>query len=396
MAQSVLVLALPILTRLYSPEDFSLLAVYASSLGLVAVVACLRYNIAIPIPQDDSDGMALLVISLLSALTISVLVAIPVLLAPQAITTALGQPRLEQYIWMLPVGIFFAASYDALQYWASRIKRFSLITHTRMTRACGGTGAQLGIGYADPSPFGLICGYLVLSGLGIVGLLSSLIRNDLAILRTLSPKKISEQARKNYRYPAYSVPEALLNTASVELPTILIAALAAGPEAGFLMLAIRVMGMPMALLGSSVAQVYLTEARIKQNEGTLTDFTRSTMWTLFKIGAPVLLTAGATAPFAFPIIFGSEWEQAGRLVAWMTPCFILQFVASPVSMVLHVLGHQLVATFLQAGGLVIRVGAVLAASYYWPNHVSEIYALSGALFYALYVFLLLRMIAPKS
>lgn len=395
-AQGLTVLALPLLTRLYTPGDFSLLAVYASILGIISVVACLRYNIAVPIPQEDADGMALLATSLLSAMTISLLIAVLVLLIPQAITAALGQPRLEPYLWMLPVGIFFAASYDALQYWASRMKKFSVITYTRMTRAVGGTGTQLGIGFASPSPFGLIFGHMVYSGLGIVGLLANLIRNDRSVLRTLSPQRMSEQARRHYRFPAYSVPEALLNTASVELPIILIAALAAGPEAGFLMLAMRVMGMPMALIGSSVAQVYLAEARTKQKDGTLADFTRSTMSTLFRTGAPILLAAGVISPIAFPIVFGNEWERAGWLVAWMTPWFILQFVASPVSMVLHVLGKQLVATILQASGIIIRVGAVLTASTYWPSHVSEVYALSGALFYAAYIATLLSAIDLKS
>lgn len=396
IAQAVMILALPALTRLYSPEDFSLLAVYASILGIVSVVACLRYNIAVPIPQDDADGMSLLVISLVSALTVSAITGIIVLIVPEKLTELLDQPLLEPYLWMLPIGIFFAASYDALQYWTSRMKRFPVITYTRMTRAVGGVGTQLGAGFAAPSPFGLLVGHMIYSGLGIVGLIANLGRNDRPVVRLVSIKRMFEQARLNYRFPVYSVPEALLNTASAELPIILIAALAVGPEAGFLMLAMRVMGMPMALIGSSVAQVYLAEARTKQRDGTLTRFTRSTMWTLFKTGAPVLLAAGVVAPIAFPILFGSEWERAGWLVAWMTPWFILQFIASPVSMVLHILGKQFVATVLQASGLVIRIGAVLFFAKYNAGYVSEAYALSGAFFYAIYVFVLLSVSGSKA
>lgn len=388
-----MILALPVLTRLYSPDDFNLLAVYASALGIISVVTCLRYNIAIPIPEDDADGMALLAASLISASVISALIAVPVLLAPQRIAAVLGQPRLDSYLWMLPVGVFFAASYDALQYWISRTKRFAVITYTRMNRAIGGTATQLGIGYASPSPFGLLFGHMVYSGLGIVGLLANLFRHDRALLRTLSPASISVQAKRNYRYPLYSVPEALLNTASAELPIILIAATAIGPEAGFLLLAMRLMGMPMALIGSSVSQVFLAEARSRQSKGDLAEFTRTTMLTLLKTGTPILLAAGLLAPFAFPIIFGSEWARAGWLVAWMTPWFIMQFVASPVSMILHVLGKQHVATGLQASGLVIRVGAVLGASLWLPDFVSEAYAISGAVFYAIYLSVLFRRTA---
>jgi len=52
-AQILLVLAAPLLTRLYTPEDFGLLAVYASLLALIGVISSLRYELAIPLPEDD-------------------------------------------------------------------------------------------------------------------------------------------------------------------------------------------------------------------------------------------------------------------------------------------------------------------------------------------------------
>lgn len=60
-AQLLAVLAAPLLTRLYTPEDFGLLAVYASLLGLIAVIASLRYELAIPLPTDDTEAAAVAV-----------------------------------------------------------------------------------------------------------------------------------------------------------------------------------------------------------------------------------------------------------------------------------------------------------------------------------------------
>ncbi len=54
-AQVLMVLVLPLLTRLYTPDDFSVLAVYASILGIVTIAACLRMEIAIPLPQHEED-----------------------------------------------------------------------------------------------------------------------------------------------------------------------------------------------------------------------------------------------------------------------------------------------------------------------------------------------------
>lgn len=384
-AQASMVAALPVLTRLYSPDDFSLLGVYVAIIGIVTVVSCLRYDIAIPLPELDADGMALLAVSLLAACVVSLVLALPVIVAPEGSALLIGQPQLEPYLWMVPAGVFIASVYNPLQYWASRKKRFALVTQTRMTRAVGGIGTQLGMGAVNPSPFGLIFGHMIYGGLGIVGLSRNLLRDDRNALGALGWKRLLDQALTYRRFPLYSVPEALFNTGGAQLPLIIIASMVAGPEAGFLFLAMRVMGLPVALIGSSIAQVFLAEAPAKRANGTLGAFTRQTMWMLFRNGAPVIIVIGVISPLIFPLVFGSEWERAGWLVTWMMPWFLLQFVASPVSMVMHVMGQQALATALQAVGLVIRVGGVLIAGALVPENASEIFALSGAVYYGAYI-----------
>jgi O-antigen/teichoic acid export membrane protein len=391
-AQGLAVLSLPLLTRLYSPDDFSLLAVYSAVIGIVTVVSCLRYNIAIPLPEEDADAMALLVLALGVGIGVSLLLALPVLFAPEATAALLGQPELEPYLWMIPLGVLFASTYNALQYWATRKKRFVLVTQTRVTRAIGGIGAQAGIGAVQASPFGLLFGHMLYSGLGVFGLLRDLLKRDRPALGGITGPRVLEQSRLYARFPVWSVPESLFNTAGVQLPLIMIAAMVAGPEAGFLFLAMRVTGLPMGLVGSSVSQVFLAEAPAKLRDGTLAAFTRRTMWALFKTGAPPLIAVGVLSPAVFPLVFGEDWARAGWLVAWMTPWFVLQFVASPVSMVMHVLGRQGLAMTLQAAGLVLRVGAVLIGSNLAVDLVSEIYAMSGAVFYVLYCGVLFKLI----
>ncbi|MDP3971951.1 MAG: hypothetical protein Q8P61_03455, partial [Candidatus Nanopelagicales bacterium] len=98
-------------------------------------------------------------------------------------------------------------------------------------------------------------------------------------------------------------------------------------------------------------------------------------------GAPPLMVAAVACPLLFPLIFGAEWARAGVIVAWLTPMFILQFVASPVSMVLHVVGKLVTAMCLQIFGGVLRVGAVVAAAQLTPGWITETFAISGAAFY---------------
>ena len=74
--QLSLLLATPILTRLYSPETFGLAASFISIVGLLSVVAGLRFEQAIPIPDSDEEARSLAQLSIalvaVTALVISV------------------------------------------------------------------------------------------------------------------------------------------------------------------------------------------------------------------------------------------------------------------------------------------------------------------------------------
>lgn len=71
LAQLVALLVLPFLTRLYTPEDFTILATYTSVLALLTVIACLRFEIAIPMPKEQEGAINLLALSIISVVGIT-------------------------------------------------------------------------------------------------------------------------------------------------------------------------------------------------------------------------------------------------------------------------------------------------------------------------------------
>lgn len=390
-SQLIAILALPILTRLYSPDDFGVLAVYISLVALIASVACLRFEIAIPIAKKDDDAFILLAISLFSVIVVSLLTIVGMILFADQINEA-TQSKLSGYIWLIPLGIFFSGLYAALQYWAVRHKAFSLIAKTRMTQALSGSGTQIGLGYIGITPLGLVFGQLLNVGAGIFGLCRYLAKNHLELLKQINLKNIQKVFREYDRFPKYSTWEAFANSGAIQIPVILIAYFAISAEAGFLMLAMRLLAAPMGLIGGAVGQVYLAEASEKHHQGKLQEFTHKTIWTLLKVGAPPLLFAGLFSPLLIPLIFGAEWKRTGILIAWMVPWFLMQFVTSPVSMALHITSNQKIAMALQFFGLFLRVGGVLIVGLYFTKYIAEIYAITGFIFYIFYMITVLTVL----
>lgn len=380
-AQALTVLALPLLTRLYTPEDFSLLAVYVAMLTMVSVIACLRLEIAIPIPEDDTEAANLLALGFIFASLSALIAAAVVVFFGTAFFQAVGQPQMQRFGWLLPLGIWLAGSYAAFQFWSTRKKRFPAIAMTRMTQAGSGLAAQLGLGLVGVGAVGLMLGHALMAGAGIINLAWRSLRMDRSILRTISLHRMAEALGKYRKFPQYSTFESLANVAAIQLPVILIAALAVGPEAGFVLLAMRAMGIPVTLIGGATGQVYLSHAREEMNKGRLPEFTTEVLSSLARIGIAPLVFIAVIAPPAFAVVFGEEWRRAGELVMWMTPWFVFKLLSSPVSMVMHVRMMQRTMLVLMVAGLLVRISMTFGASVLNPVYIAEGYALSGAVFY---------------
>lgn len=391
-AQGIAILALPILTRLYTPEEFSLFAIYTSLLLILSVASCLRFEIAIPIPENNNEAIHLVLLALLSNLIISLLIGLIIWIFHLDIIFILRQPDFVGLIWLVPIGIFFSGSYNSLQYWTTRKKNFPLIAKTRMVQSISGVSIQIIMGLMGFSVLGLIVGQIVKVSSGIKSLALGFYKEAYNPIRSLNLKVLKQVFKKNNKFPKYSALEALANSAAIQLPIILIAALALDAEAGYLILAMQIMAIPLGFIGGAVAQVYLAHASEKYNQGELTQYTYKCMFQLIKIGVIPLFVICLLAPSIVPLIFGEAWQRTGEMMLWMLPWFVMQFLVSPISMSLHITGNQKVALLLQIFGLGIRVGGMYLFSIFINNFMFEYYALSGFIFYSLYLLIIFLIV----
>lgn len=396
IAHVITAISLPVLTRLYTPADFSVLAMFASTLAIISVASCLRFDVAIAIPAQDGEAANLLVLAIACAAIVSMLVAAAGLSVPNSVLHSFHQSALIPWLPLLPLGVLLAGAYSALQMWFVRKKAFTSIASSRVLQSAAASSVQVGMGWLHWAPGGLLLGQLLNTGAGVTSLAYRFARHEREALAGVSWAGMRSAWAAYDRFPKYSTLEALANSASIQLPIILIAALAPGAEAGFLVLAMAALQAPMGLIGTAVSQVYLSRGPDEERGGRLGTFTTKLFGGLVRTGVGPLLLTGFVAPSAFAFVFGAEWRRAGELVAWMTPWFVMQFLASPVSMALHITGHQQAAFVLQIFGLVFRTAAVVLASLVAIGFVSEAYALSGFVFYAIYLATVLRVAKAKA
>ena len=64
LAQLIPVLVSPILTRIYSPQDFGLFALFITISAILNVLSTLRYDNVLILPRDNIDGRRVLILSI--------------------------------------------------------------------------------------------------------------------------------------------------------------------------------------------------------------------------------------------------------------------------------------------------------------------------------------------
>jgi len=395
-ANLITALSLPVVTRLYTPVEMSVLAVFASLLQTLYASICLRFDVALSMPENDEDAINLLALGAFFAVVLSGVIALILLALPASAYDSFGHPELAELIWFLPPSLALAGIYSLMQLWYVRRKGFGPIARSRMVQAGSGAATQIALGLLRTGPFGLLLGYAINFSAGSILLGTRFLRGESALLRKVSARKMRMLFREYSRFPTYSAPEALAHAAAWQLPIVLIAAMAIGPEAGYLTLAMFVVQAPMSLLGNALSQVYLSEAPTRHRDGALGPFTVQVVGGLMRIGVGPLIALAIVSPFAFAFVFGSEWSRAGMLVVWLTPWFIAQLLTAPVSMALQVTNRQRTAFIVQFVGLALRLGLVVAVGTLSPRFISEAYAISGAIFYFGYLALLLHAVGARA
>lgn len=365
-AQALLILVAPILTRLYSPGDFGVYSLYTSILGILAVVACWRYELAIVLPEKDEDSSNLLALSILICFFMAIITLIMVVLFRFPVANLLGAPELSLWLWFMPLSVLTVGFFQAFNYWSTRRKQFKRLAVRQITQNTVTAATQIGIGalYPVASVGGLIGGSIIGQLVATGRLAWQIIRDDGKIIIDAIRKEQLRCMLDRYKeFPLYSSWAILLNTVSAMLPALLLGYFFTPITVGFYALGQRVLSMPMTLIGSSLAQVFYPEASEKSRLGSLDQITLKLFKQLVSLGLVPIVLLTIVAPDLFGIVFGSQWVIAGEYVRWLSLWIFFQFISAPISTVYIVLEKQKEFLFFNLLLILTRITALIIGGF---------------------------------
>lgn len=334
IAQLIGIISMPIITRLYTPSDLGILAVYSSILAIVGIGATLRYEFACALPKKDEDAANLFGLCLILLFITTAGFALIIHFGGELLIEYFDLVSIEQYLWLLIAGFFGIGLYAILNYWAIRQRDYKRITYTKINQGTGGAVCKILLGILSFGPMGLILGHILSQIAGIGTLASAMWRKDRENLKIVSLRGMKDVAEKYKSFPVFNLPASIVNATSLQLPPLMLLALYDSQIVGFYALAHMLIVLPGSVISTSMGQAYLGEASKMVREGSLelrSMYLRTlrhlSMIAVLLIGIPALC-----APFVVPIAFGEAWAEAGWYCWPLALMVMAGFVVGPTTM----------------------------------------------------------------
>lgn len=372
-AQALPLLLGPWITRLYSPAEYGVYQLFAVVAANLAVVACARYEFALPMARDDAEALAL------RALCLRLLGASTALCAVGGGAWALASGALWP-LW-LPVAVAVLGAVSLGTLLATRAERFRGLAWARLLQFGGGAVLQVVAGLVQAGVAGLI----IAPTLAALAALKALGAPGLPRTPAVSAGHAAEDgtdwrgAARRYRdYPLLNTPHAFLGALQDTLAVALVTAQLGPAAAGAWGLALRYLKAPATLVGGAVSQALYP--RLAQAGRTIAGrhLVRRAMGLLALLATPLVIGLWWGAPPLFAWAFGPEWREAGELAGALAVYVGGHFVASPLGVVTLAWDAQAWALKLALVGQALFIGA-LAGGLAWGGLQGAGWAVSAAM-----------------
>jgi lipopolysaccharide exporter len=354
-AQVVAIAAMPVLSRLYSPVEFGLLAIFIAVSSIVATAVTLRFETAVLLPKGDTESDYIVMLSLTLAVLLAGSLSLFTVLISEKVLSVIGVRELGRWFPVAVLAGLGGAVVATGSAWFNRRRAYGDLARLRVVQSASAVIIGIVLGYSGAG-YGLIIAQVV----ALVIVCALIAMQVLPRMQRWSYRSMLAVATAHRAAPRFLLPTALLDVVSIQLPLFLISAWFSNEASGQFSMAWRTVALPITLIGSAIGQVFFQ--RFAQAWPDVVSSRRllfSTWKTLGLLGLlPVVLLVAYGEPL-FIFILGEAWGEAGVIAGVIAPMLFVMFISSTTSAAFIVLGlqkHTLIFGFMF---IIYRGGCIL-------------------------------------
>ncbi|MEN0456528.1 type 8 capsular polysaccharide synthesis protein Cap8K [Staphylococcus aureus] len=340
IAQVILIITTPIITRLYSPTEFGEFTIFSNIAMILIPIINARYDLLIVNTKNDRSANILSQISFLISLLI-LLILIPIF----AISAWLYPNFILDFIFII-IMLFLVSLTNIFTNYLNKERKYKVLSLINVFRAGSMALLQIIFGLLALGSLGLIIGFS-LSYIAGITLGYKTFKKHFNIVRDKEETKALFLENKNQL--VYSTPSILLNSLSFSVVVFFIGILYTNTEVGIYGMAIRVLGIPVTIISLGLSKIFMQQANDYYIEygnfrNLLLKFSSILVIVSIILYVPLYLFSEELVN----ILLGHSWGDAITVIKIVIPLFVIRLIVSTVSLSVIVLQKQQLELILQA------------------------------------------------
>lgn len=398
LAQAIPIAISPILTRLYTPEDFGIFAMFMAIASIASVLVTGRYELAIMLPKSDRDAFHIVALSVALSFLISAFLLLLVVVFNSQITSLLGTPEISNWLYWGPVSTLLMGIYTSLNYWSNRKSQYRRLAISRVVQTASSSVQQLAAGLMKSGPLGLVGGQLTGQLLATSVMATLIYREDNTHIKKIHLNRLLVVGKKYINYPKFMIPGQLMNIISDSLPLFLLSTLFSPAIGGFYSLSQRVLIAPTVLIGGAIGDVYRSDAsKMYRENGNCLFIYNKTFIRLCLISVIFVSPVFFYGDVIFGFVFGENWREAGEIASIVSIMILFQSISSPLSHTVLFANLQKIDLIWQFSRLVLGCIALLAGYSLTGDYKFALFwfALTFAFLYLIHIYLQFKVARGK-
>jgi len=338
LAQIVSYIATPFITRLFTPDDIGELGVFLRLTAFITAIATARYEVSLPLPKSNFHAFQLFRLSIrISLYTILSVFAIGLL---YWIWSAF-EIQILIYTILVVVASFFMAFRNVSVNWAIRNQTFRQISISGVLGSFVTNGGKIIAGFFNHGVMGLIVATVLGAVAAVVVFIKTYWEQKKHRGFEQSKQKMHVLAKQFQEFPKVNLPHVLVDNSRELLIAFFVVSFFDQAVFGSYDHSFRMLKLPLVLVGASIGQVFY-------NRCSTMYASRERIYPLLK-KTTITLSALSLVPFGiiflfgeelFTWVFGENWAFSGRISEIIAPWLLVNFIASPISIIPLVIGKQ--------------------------------------------------------
>ena len=387
IAQAIPIAISPIITRLYTPKDFGVFAIFIAITSIFGNIANGRYELAIMLPKKDEDAINIFALGFIINVSLSIFLLIIILIFHDKIIKFLNNKEISPWLYFIPFSVFLVGFFNLLNYFNNRLKNYKDLAKANIYKSIIVVIIQLSLGFLKAGVLGLISGQIFSQFISNTKLLFDV--KKLNLFNKVNIVNVIALGKRYIDFPKFSMWAILANTLAQQLINLLISSFYNVKTLGFYSLAQRMLGMPLSLIGGSIGQVFFEEAtKEKQKTGKIIKTFNYTLKKLIIIAIALFGILYFSVEDLFAFVFGEEWRIAGTYAQTVILYFGVRFVVSPISLTAIIFEKNNIDLYFQIGLLIIFISIFVLFHRYSFIEFLKIINCCMTLYYLIYLFIL--------